>query len=72
MDALKKLEKLITGTELEIHTMRDGHPKIIGGKVIVDWWPDSKRMTAYVEGSQRGIPYATPALIVKLARGEQS
>jgi hypothetical protein len=69
-DMIKKLHKEIEGTGLEAITMPDGHIKVIGGEVAVDWWPDSKRMSAYAEGAPRGIKYATPRMVVQMAKGE--
>lgn len=70
---IKELQKYIdsANSDIEIIETRDGHLKLVGGAYIVDWWPESKRMTAYVEGTPKGVKYATAKMVFNLARGAQ-
>ncbi len=69
-DQIKQLKKLAGEAELEVVTRPEGHLMVIGGKVNVTWWPDSKRMTAYAEGATKGRRYATPKQVIAMANGD--
>lgn len=67
---IEKLLELINDTDLEVIKKPDGSIKVIGGECVVNWWPESKRHTAYVEGSSRGVKNATPKMVIAMANGE--
>ncbi|MCM5682934.1 hypothetical protein M8A51_25710 [Schlegelella sp. S2-27] len=66
-DAATTLKKLAREAELEVIEKADGHFIIVGGLVIVHWWPHSRRMTAYVEGAPQGRSYVTAKQVVNIA-----
>lgn len=71
VDQLKSLKKLCREAELEVIEYPDGRILVIGGLVNVHWWPQSRRQTAYVEGSSKGRHYSTSRNVVNLAtKGE--
>ncbi len=40
---------------------------IVIGERVVHWWPESKRMTAYVEGAAQGQKFAAARDVIELA-----
>lgn len=44
------------------------HVIVVGEKAVVHWWPESRRMTAYVEGWPSGKPYATAKMVIQIAQ----
>lgn len=71
-DQITKLKKLAGEHEIEVIERPGGHVMVIGGKVNVSWWPDSKRITAYADGAKKGRSYATPKIVIQMALGETS
>lgn len=69
--SLKTLKKLAREAEFQlIERMEPGGLKVtVIGDRVVHWWPDSRRRTAYVEGSSRGENNADAQRIVELATG---
>jgi len=68
---IRDLKKLASEAELEVIEYHDGRILVVGGIVNVHWWPDSKRKTAYAEGSPRGKRQMTAKQVVRLAtKGE--
>ena len=47
------------------------HVTVIGERVV-HWWPESRRQTAYVEGSGAGRAHATARVVIALATGERA
>ena len=41
---------------------------IVIGDRVVHWWPESRRQTAYVEGSARGQQHANARAVIALAK----
>lgn len=66
-DAVKQLRRLAREAELQLVEKSNGHFILIGGLVTVHFWPESKRMTAWVDGSPSGRHYTTPKQVVNLA-----
>lgn len=68
---VQDLKRLAREAELEVIEKAEGHFIVVGGIVIVHWWPHSRKMTAYVEGAPQGRSYATAKQVVNLAsRGQ--
>lgn len=69
--SLKTLKKLAREAEFQlIERMEPGGLKVtVVGDRVVHWWPESRRSTAYVEGSSRGENNADAKRIVELATG---
>ena len=44
------------------------HITVIGDRVV-HWWPESRRMTAYVEGTRSGQSYVNAKRVIALASG---
>lgn len=69
----KSIEKLKReARELEMQVIERAEPGgmhlIVIGEQVVHWWPESRRQTAYVEGSARGQQHATAQIVVNLAK----
>lgn len=69
MELIEELKRLATVEGLELHMPTSGHVQIIGGGVLVNWYPTSKRRTAYVAGAVAGKPYCSPRDVIALALG---
>jgi hypothetical protein len=67
MKATKQLKKLAREEELEVIEYPDGRALVVGGIVNVHWWPESKNRTAYVDGSPKGIKFASAEHVISLA-----
>ncbi|WON89001.1 MULTISPECIES: hypothetical protein [unclassified Delftia] len=68
---IQKLKTLAREKELEVIEYPDGRVLLVGGLVNVNWWPTSRKQTAYVEGAPRGRHYATAKNVINLAtKGE--
>jgi hypothetical protein len=61
------LKKMAGERELDVKEYPDGKVTVIGGMVPVHWWPESKRMTAYIDGAPHGYPFCTAKNIINLA-----
>lgn len=71
MSALTDLKKLAREAELEVIDYADGRVLVVGGLVNVHWWPESRRATAYAEGSPKGRRHMTAKQVIRLAtKGE--
>lgn len=73
MSELQKLKKLAREAELDVKEYADGKVTVIGGLAPVHWWPDSRRMTAYIDGAPRGWHHCTAKNVINLAeKGERT
>ena len=70
-DAVQSLKTLARNAELQLIEKANGHFIIVGGVVVVHYWPLSRRQTVYVEGSPIGNHYATPKQAINLANKGQ-
>ncbi|QIM51594.1 hypothetical protein [Hydrogenophaga crocea] len=70
--SLKQLKKLTREAEFQlIERMEPGGLKVtVIGDRVVHWWPESRRQTAYVEGSSHGENRADAHRVIQLATGE--
>jgi hypothetical protein len=68
-DNIKTLKRLAREAELQVIEYPDGRVLVIGGLVNVHWWPNSRKQTAYAEGSPRGRHYQTAQQVVAQALG---
>lgn len=66
---VEKLKKLAAEKGLTVMERPNDIILVIGGEKIVQWWPASKRMTAYVERGDKGVRFATPEKVIELATG---
>lgn len=64
---LEQLKRLAVHEELDVKVYPDGKVTVIGGLVPVHWWPESKKMTAYVDGAPRGYPFCSAKNVISLA-----
>jgi hypothetical protein len=64
---ITELKRLARQQELEVIEYPDGRFLVVGGLVNVHWWPNSKRLTAYVDGSPHGRRFATAKNVINLA-----
>lgn len=67
MADLERLTKLAAENNLTIKDCGGGHVQIVGGALLVNYWPDSKKKTAYVAGTVGGQKYATPQEALRMA-----
>lgn len=67
MSDLTKLQKLALERGLSLKDCGSGHIQIIGGPLLVNYWPDSKKRTAYVAGTSSGHRSATPEQAISMA-----
>jgi len=61
------LAKAAAAKGLNVVDMGSGHFQITGGTALVNYWPWSKRLTAYVDGDRNGKRGVTPKQAVELA-----
>ena len=61
------LETIAAKRGLTVRELSPGHFRIEGGERVVDYWPDSKRRTAFVVGTQDSTPRCTPDMAVAMA-----
>lgn len=69
MTALNKLKHKAREAELQLIKRQEPgglHVIVIGSKVV-HWWPESRKQTAYVEGSARGLAHTTADAVIRLA-----
>lgn len=66
---IKKAEQMADerGLELVLVSEPSGHYQLRGGPMLVNWYPLSKKKTAYVKATQKGIENASPEAVIKLA-----
>jgi hypothetical protein len=67
-DPVDALKRLALEKELQI-VLGDGgsHVRVIGGLVVVHWWPYSRRRTAWADGAPRGLSNVTAKQVISLA-----
>ena len=61
------LSKLAAAKGLKVVDLGSGHFQIAGGRALVNFWPRSKRRTAYVDGERGGKSGVTPEQAVEMA-----
>lgn len=66
---ITKAEKAAAAAGLELVKISEvsGHYQVRGGALLVNWYPFSKKQTAYVSATQKGIEGATVEQVIKLA-----
>jgi len=65
---MKSLEKLAVQRNLTIRECGNGHVQILGGTCLVNYYPDSKRRSAYIAGATgRARHGVTPGQAVEMA-----
>lgn len=72
---LKDLRRRARDAELQLIERDEPgglHVRVIGEKNVVHWWPDSRKQTAYVDGSAKGHSYASAKKVIDLAQGGAS
>ena len=67
MDPKKKLEKLATEKGLTVVDRGNGHLQIVGGPLLVNYYPLSKKHSAYVAGTTSKKTGVTPENAVEMA-----
>ena len=67
--AINKAAKVIADAGLELVQVNEasGHYQIKGGALLVNWYPLSKKQTAYVRATQKGIQNADVQKVIQLA-----
>ena len=63
----KSLEDAASRRGLKVVERGNGHFQIVGGPLLVNYWPLSKRHTAYVDGTTIGRQGVTPEKAVEMA-----
>jgi len=66
-----KLTKLAERHGLEVVMRPNSHVQVRGGALIVNWYPSSKRRTAYCNGSVAGIACPRAEDVIALAVGNK-
>lgn len=66
MNEIKKLNALALAQGFAVKDYGNGHIQVIG-KLTVNWYPESKRKTAYVCGTKRSEAHATAEQVVRMA-----
>ena len=67
MDTLTKLQRLARDKDIKIIMRPNGHYQIISKHLIVNYYPESQRRTAYVSATRGGIHNVTPEMAVYMA-----
>lgn len=67
MSIPQPLVKAASAKGLKVVDLGCGHFQITGGPALVNYWPESKRRTAYVDGERGGKSGVTPEQAVALA-----
>jgi hypothetical protein len=62
-----ELARLARQHELQLIEKPNGQIMIVGGIVLVHYWPHSKRKTCYVDGAGAGRQYTTIKQAINLA-----
>lgn len=65
--AVKDLAKFAKKAGLRIADKGNGHYQIIGGPLLVNYYPESKSMTAYVAGMKGSFKHVLPEKAVQMA-----
>lgn len=66
MHAITKLRKLAEAKGLSLIERENGHIQITGGPLLVNYYPNSKKMVAYVSGTTKGIYRVSPEKAVQM------
>ncbi|MDP2322523.1 MAG: HNH endonuclease domain-containing protein [Gammaproteobacteria bacterium] len=64
---IEQLHKAAEKAGLSVEQMSPHHFRIIGGAFPVDYYPLSRRRTAYVDGTNHGKAHVTPEQAVNMA-----
>ena len=67
MKAAQELVRAADKHGLVVQERAAGHFQILGGVVLVNYYPESRRRSAYIAGMQAAHHYVTPAQAVALA-----
>lgn len=67
MNILTKLKKLTDEKGLQVVDCGNGHLQIRGGALLVNYWPESKRRSAYVAGTTKKYSNVQPERVIELA-----
>lgn len=67
MCAKSQLRKEAEKAGLSVVKKSDMHYQITGGALLVNYYPTSKKKTAHVAGTKKGIRHVTPAEAVAMA-----
>ncbi len=67
---LTKLKRIAQEKGLTIVQCSDSHLQIKGGPLLINYYPFSRRQTAYVDGTTMGQAHVTPERAVEMALGE--
>lgn len=70
--AVTQLQALILRDQLPLTVVRRSlhHWQVCGGLHLVNWYPTSRRFTAYLQGAVSGLHNATPRVVADLAMGK--
>lgn len=66
MNMLTRLAKIAEPHGLTVKDCGNGHLQIIGGPLLVNYYPDSNRRSAYIAGTTRCYEHITPELAVSM------
>lgn len=69
-EAEAKLRKLAEAAGLTVLKCTEWHFQVHGGAVLVNWYPHSKKRSAYIAGTIAGVEFCTAAEVIKLAQGK--
>lgn len=64
---IDELRKEAAARGLTLSEPGAGHFKILGGHAVVNYYPTSRRRTAYVDGTWKGVHEVSPSLAVAMA-----
>lgn len=68
MSDLDKLKELAEARGLTVREIGNGQVQVKGfDTVMVNYWPDSKNRTAYVDGTKGGVKHCTPHDVIKMS-----
>lgn len=67
MDAIKQLKKLCEKAGIELIERDNGHYQL-NGQQLVNYYPLSKKQTAYIKGTSTGINYVSPEQAIELTK----
>lgn len=66
---ISKFRQRCEAAGLELVERGNGHLQIRGPVTIVNWYPESKRRTAYANGAKEGLPDASEEQVIQIATG---
>ncbi len=69
MNETEQIRALAAEHGLEVREPTAGHVQLLGRGMLVNWYPTSKRRTAYCAGAHAGRPYCTAQDVLALALG---